>query len=298
MSNDSDLSRFRIWLLAIRPKTLPAGIVPVVIGAALAYDTGIFHTATFLFALAGSILIQIGANFANDLFDYLKKSDDSERVGPLRVTQAGLVSPAQMKIATFVVFFLAFLVGIYLVYRGGMPIVIIGLASILFGVLYTGGPHPLGYLGLGDILVLIFYGPVAACGTYYVITLDFNSTVLLAGIPPGMLATALLTVNNLRDIDNDRRTGKRTLAVRFGRSFARVEYVLMLTGAALFPILIYLVDGAHKWSMVSAAILIPGATAARSILTQTSGPALNRALAETGRLTALYGLFFSAGWLL
>jgi 1,4-dihydroxy-2-naphthoate octaprenyltransferase len=298
MSDNRDLSRFRIWLLAIRPKTLPAGIVPVVIGAVLAYETGIFHTAAFLFALAGSILIQIGANFANDLFDYLKKSDDSERVGPLRVTQAGLVSPAQMKVAIFVVFFLAFLVGIYLVYRGGMPIVIIGLASILFGILYTGGPYPLGYFGLGDILVLIFYGPVAVCGTYYVITLDFNSTVLLAGIPPGMLATAILTVNNLRDIDNDRRTGKRTLAVRFGRSFARFEYVLMLSGAALFPILIYLVDGAHKWSMVSATILIPGAAAARSILTQTSGPVLNRVLAETSRLTALYGLFFSAGWLL
>jgi 1,4-dihydroxy-2-naphthoate octaprenyltransferase len=203
-----------------------------------------------------------------------------------------------MKVAIFVVFFLAFLVGIYLVYRGGMPIVIIGLASILFGILYTGGPYPLGYFGLGDILVLIFYGPVAVCGTYYVITLDFNSTVLLAGIPPGMLATAILTVNNLRDIDNDRRTGKRTLAVRFGRSFARFEYVLMLSGAALFPILIYLVDGAHKWSMVSATILIPGAAAARSILTQTSGPVLNRVLAETSRLTALYGLFFSAGWLL
>jgi len=297
MSDDRELSKFGVWLVAARPKTLPAGIVPVVIGAALAYDTGVFHTRSFIFALAGSMLIQVGANFANDLFDYLKKADDSERIGPLRVTQAGLVSPRQMKIATLAVFFLAFLVGIYLVYRGGMPIVIIGLSSILFGVLYTGGPYPLGYRGLGDILVLIFFGPVAVCGTYYVITLDFNSTVFLAGIPPGMLATALLTVNNLRDIDNDRRAGKKTLAVRFGRSFARYEYVFMLGGAVLFPVLIYILSGAHFSSIVTALVLIPAVTTIRKVLRETSGAALNDALAETGRLMAIYGLLFSAGWL-
>lgn len=298
MNDDQEHSRVRVWLLAARPKTLPAGIVPVIIGGALAWDTGVFHVPSFVLALAGSVMIQIGANFANDLFDCLKGTDDSERVGPLRVTQAGLVTPRQMKLATFAVFALAFLIGCYLVYRGGWPIVAIGLTSILFGVLYTGGPRPLGYIGLGDILVLIFYGPIAVGGTYYVCTLSFDSIVVLAGIPPGMLSTAILTVNNLRDVDNDRRTGKRTLAVRFGRSFALFEYGFMLICAALFPVLIFLTSGAHPWSMAAGLMLLPGFFVIRKVATTTSGTVLNSALADTGQLLMFYGLLFSMGWLL
>ena len=298
MNNTAELSKFKIWLLAARPKTLWAGIAPVIIGGALAYDTGVFHVASFVFALTGSVLLQIGANFANDLFDFLKKTDDSERIGPLRVTQAGLVSSGEMKMATIAVFSLALIVGIYLVFRGGLPIVIIGLSSILFGVLYTGGPYPLGYLGLGDILVLIYYGPVAVCGTYYVITLDFNPALILAGIPPGMLSTAILTVNNLRDIESDKRSGKRTLAVRFGRQFARVEYIFMLAGAALFPVIIYLLKNAHPWSMLAVIILIPCGVTIRKVMTETSGEILNGVLADTGRILAMFAVLFSIGWLL
>lgn len=298
MNDDQVHSSISVWLLAARPKTLPAGIAPVIIGGALALETGEFHVTSFVFALLGSVMIQIGANFANDLFDCIKGTDDSERIGPLRVTQAGLVTVRQMKQATIIVFSLAFLIGCYLVYRGGMPIVIIGLASILFGVLYTGGPRPLGYLGLGDILVLIFYGPVAVGGTYYVCTLGFDSTIVFAGIPPGMISTAILTVNNLRDIDNDRRTGKRTLAVRFGRSFALFEYGFMLIGAVLFPVLIYLITGAHAWSMVAAVVVVPSLFVIRKVATTTSGAVLNDALADTGRMLMLYGLLFSIGWLL
>ncbi len=298
MGTEKSHNKFKIWFQAARPKTLPAGIVPVVIGGALAYDVGAFSLSPFLFAMAGSILIQVGANFANDLFDYLNKADTAERIGPLRVTQAGLVTPAQMRTATFAVFSLATLAGVYLTCRGGVPIVIIGLASILFAVLYTGGPYPIGYLGLGDIFVLIFYGPVAVCGTYYVISLDINYTVLLAGIPPGMLATAILTVNNLRDIDSDRRVGKRTLAVRFGRSFARFEYVFMLVGASLFPLLMYAFESGPPWSAITVLVMFPAIITVKKVLTETSGAVLNKALAETGRLMALYGALFSIGWLL
>jgi len=298
MSNTDNPGRIGIWILAARPKTLWAGIVPVVVGGVVAYDTSAFHLLPFLMALAGSILIQIGTNFANDYFDYRKNVDDSDRVGPLRVTQAGLVSPKTMKAATALVFFAAFMIGVYLVYRGGWPVVIIGLSSILFGILYTGGPFPLGYHGLGDIFVIIFYGPVALCGTYYVITLDFNYSVFLASIPPGMMSTAILTVNNLRDYDTDKRTGKHTLAVRFGRTFARTEYAGMVVGAMLFPIFMYLIDGKHFYSMITVLGLIPSVFVIRTVLTQTSGEILNRSLADTGKLLALYGLLFSIGWLI
>jgi len=296
MNPQQDMSRLQIWLLASRPKTLWAGIVPVIIGGAMALETGVFHVLSFVAALAGSILIQVGTNFANDLFDYLKDVDDHERIGPLRVTQAGLVSPSAMKTATIAVFTLALLIGVYLVWRGGWPIVIIGLSSILFGVMYTGGPYPLGYHGLGDIFVLIFYGPVAVCGTYYVITLDYSTTILLAGIPPGMLSSAILTVNNLRDYDTDLRTGKKTLAVRFGRTFARSEYIAMVVASAFFPLLIYVHSDAHPYAILTVLMLLPGIFAIRSVLRDTSGEALNHTLATTGRLLALYGLLFSVGW--
>ncbi|MCP4568832.1 MAG: 1,4-dihydroxy-2-naphthoate polyprenyltransferase, partial [FCB group bacterium] len=221
-------SHIRVWLRAARPKTLPAGIVPVLVGGAIAFSDGLFHLPSFLAAMFGSIMIQIGTNYANDLFDFKKEADSSDRIGPMRVTQAGLVTPRQIAIATTIVFALAFLTGIYLVYRGGWPIVIIGLASIVCGVLYTAGPMALGYIGLADIFVLVFFGPVALAGTYYVQAREITMPIIIAGIPFGMISVAILVVNNLRDITSDKKSRKKTLAVRFGRNFARFEYIFML----------------------------------------------------------------------
>lgn len=298
MNRPEELSRFQVWWLASRPKTLPAGIVPVVIGGVLAFGTGDFHAPSFLLALVGSLLIQIGTNLVNDLHDFLKQVDDAERIGPLRVTQTGLATPAQMRRVIALVFGLTLLTGTYLVWRGGVPIAVIGLVSILCGIFYTAGPFPLGYRGLGDIFVLVFFGPVAVGGTYYVITLDFEPWVLLAGIPCGMLSTAILVVNNLRDLDNDRRRGKRTLAVRFGRRFSRCQYVALVVGAALFPALIWLLTGTHPWSLLALLILLPAVGTIRQVLSTTAGPALNHTLEATGRLLGLFGILFAIGWLL
>jgi 1,4-dihydroxy-2-naphthoate octaprenyltransferase len=292
------MGNLKVWCLAARPKTLWAGFVPVIIGGALAYDSGNFHSLAFVAAALGALLIQIGTNFANDLFDFLKAADSDERLGPLRATQAGLVTPAQMKIATAATFTLAIIIGVYLVLRGGTPVVIIGLVSITLGLLYTGGPIPLGYLGLGDIFVLIFFGPVAVAGTYYVVTLDINPTVLVAGLPPGMISTAILTVNNIRDIDTDRRCGKRTLAVRYGLSFARYEYLLMTAGGIIFPLFIFLADKSHPGIILSLLTLIVAFPSIRKVMTGLSGYALNDILESTGQILALFGVLFSIGWLI
>jgi 1,4-dihydroxy-2-naphthoate octaprenyltransferase len=294
----SELTQLQIWWLAVRPKTLWAAISPVLIGGAMALAADQSHLLSWLAAALGALLIQIGTNLANDLFDYEKQTDTEERLGPLRVTQAGLVTPAQMRAATAIVFGLALLVGIYLVYRGGWPIVAIGLLSILFGVLYTAGPYPLGYNGLGDIFVLIFFGPVAVGGTFYVMTLGISNTVLLAGIPPGLLAVAILVVNNLRDIDSDRKTGKRTLAVRFGVTFTRVQYLLMLLLAFLFAPLHYLITGSHLGALLSLLAIIPAIGPLHKVFSTRDGDTLNKVLADTGKVLFVYSLTFSVGWLL
>ena len=285
-----------VWWLATRPKTLPAAVLPVFIGGVLARADGVFVWPPWLAALAGALLIQIGTNFTNDLCDFLKGTDDADRIGPRRATQAGWVSPARMRVAVIVVFMLAVLVGVYLVMRGGWPVVAIGLASIACGVLYTAGPRPLGYLGLGDLFVLLFYGPVAVGGTYYVVTLDMTAAVLALSVPPALMATAVLAVNNLRDVDSDRRTGKRTLAVRLGRGFARAEYVTLIAVAALFPLLFAFGPAGRPWVALTLLVLPAAWPVARRVLRETDGPALNEALAATGRLMLLYGLLFAIGW--
>lgn len=286
------LSRLQIWTLAVRPKTLPAAVAPVLIGTAM---TGAaFYWPAAVAAMIGALLIQIGTNFANDYFDFKKGVDTEERLGPMRVTQAGLVTPKTMKLATAVAFTLALLAGVYLVWRGGWPIVVIGLLSILFGILYTGGPYPLGYNGWGDIFVLVFFGPVAVGGTYYVQTLDINTSVLIAGLAPGLFSVAILTVNNLRDLDNDRSAGKKTLAVRFGRTFTLVEYRLALLVACLIPLVLF---EESRWAAMAATVtLIPAAFAMRKV-GRVHGRELNDCLALTGRLLLLYSLTFSVGWI-
>ena len=291
-------SPLRVWLLAARPKTLPAGIVPVIAGAVVAWESGGFHLWSVAAALTGSIMIQIGTNFGNDLFDFKKNTDTEDRIGPMRVTQAGLVTPRQIASATIIVFLLAILAGLYLVSRGGWPVVAIGLISILCGVLYTAGPWALSYLGLGDLFVLIFYGPVALAGTYYVQTLEMNPAVLLAGVPFGMISTAILAVNNLRDIDTDRESGKKTLAVRFGRTFARFEYLFLVTGAAIFPVIFILCFDGSLFLLLPLLYLVFAIGPIKTVFSTTDGLALNSNLAATGRLLVVFGLLFCAGWLL
>ena len=214
-------SSLDVWIMASRPKTLWAAIAPVIIGTAMAYGEQQGHLLSAILATLAAVFIQIGTNFANDYFDYFKGADEEDRLGPTRVTQAGLVKPETMKRATILVFSLAVLAGSYLMWRGGWPIITIGVLSILFGILYTAGPYPLGYNGLGDIFVLIFFGVVAVGGTYYVQTLEIDYLVILAGLSPGLFSMAILTVNNLRDVKSDFKAGKLTLAVRFGENFAR-----------------------------------------------------------------------------
>jgi 1,4-dihydroxy-2-naphthoate octaprenyltransferase len=294
-STSTKETELHIWLLAARPKTLWAAITPVIMGGALALEADKLHWLALTAALAGAVLIQIGTNFANDLFDFLKETDTEDRIGPVRVTQAGLVSPGQMKAATTLVFVLAVLVGLYLVLRGGWPILVIGVLSILFAILYTAGPYPLGYTGLGDVFVLIFFGPVAVGGTYYVSSLELTTTSILAGVSAGMISTAILTVNNLRDYDTDKEAGKKTLAVRFGRGFARTEYLFMMIGGMLFPILIFLREPGHPWILISSLTVFMAITSIRRVM-QTTGPELNEVLAQTGKMLALFGALFSVGW--
>lgn len=287
------------WLLAARAKTLPAGLTPVVIATAMAWDAGVHHWLSAFCAAAGALLIQIGTNYANDYFDFVKGTDTAARVGPVRATQAGLVTPGQMLAATVLVFALAFVPGAYLVYRGGWPILAIGLVSVACGVLYTGGPKPLGYLGLGDLFVLVFFGPMATGGTYYVQSLHLPVEAVIAGLAPGLFSTAILTVNNLRDADTDILTGKRTLAVRFGKPFARLEYAACIfIGAVVVPVALYIYTGAHAAALAAALVLPVSLPLIRVVFTAPPGPALNSILARTGQLLLLYTVLFSAGWLL
>ena len=246
----------------------------------------------------GALMIQIGTNFTNDYIDYQKGTDREDRLGPTRVTQAGLVSASAMKRAIVIAFGLAFLAGIYLVFRAGWPIVVIGLLSILMGVLYTAGPFSLSYTGLADIFVFIFFGPVAVAGTYYVQTLRIDYLVILAGLAPGFLSMAILTVNNLRDFDTDRRAGKKSLVVRFGRTFAKVEYLLLIISATLLPLVMVKLTSQHIYAALAFVVLLPAIPCIKAVFTTTDGSTLNNTLAGTGRLLLLYSIVFSIGWLI
>lgn len=286
-----------VWILAARPKTLPAAISPVIIGTAMAWADGAFHVMAAIAAALGALLIQIGTNFANDYYDYAKGTDTEGRLGPLRVTQAGLVTPNAMKAATMIAFSLAMLIGVYLVVRGGWPVVAIGLLSIAFGILYTAGPYPLGYNGLGDVFVLIFFGPVAVAGTYYVQSLAFSWYAVIAGLSPGLISVAILVVNNLRDLDNDRLAGKRTLSVRFGRLFSIVQYIACVSAAIMIPIVLAVISREHVWVLLATFAAVLAIPAMRSVASD-KGARLNETLAATGRVLLLYSVLFSIGWIL
>jgi 1,4-dihydroxy-2-naphthoate octaprenyltransferase len=291
-------STLQIWIEAARPKTLPAAASPVIMGSAMAYAEGVFYWLAALTAFICALLIQIGTNYANDYYDFLKGADTENRIGPTRATQAGLVSPNAMKNAVIFVFTLAFIVGLYLVYRGGWPILAIGVASILFGILYTGGPSPLGYNGTADIFVLVFFGPIAVGGTYYVQTLDISTPVLIAGLAPGFISTAILAVNNLRDFQTDRLAGKKTLIVRFGVKFGRFEYLCCLLVSAIIPVILTFFYGGSPYAMLSLLAIVAALPSIQTVLKIAADPVLNKVLANTGKTLFLYSLLFSAGWLI
>ncbi len=283
--------------MAIRPKTLSASICPVLIGTAMAFGDGPYHLPTAILCLLGALSIQIGTNLANDYFDFKNGADNNERIGPTRVTQAGLISPKAMIIATAIAFSVSAIICYLLVLRGGWPIATIGIFSILSGLLYTAGPKPLGYMGLGDIFVFVFFGPVAVAGTYYVQTFEINLAVIAAGIAPGLIATAILAINNLRDIDSDRKSGKNTLAVRFGRSFAISEYLFCILAASLMPVLIYTITDDHVQILVAVITCLIAIPTIKTVASKIDGPSLNKALASTGQLLLIYSILFSIGWI-
>jgi 1,4-dihydroxy-2-naphthoate octaprenyltransferase len=285
----------RVWVLAARPKTLTAAVAPVLVGTGLAAHLAEIVVLPAAAALLGAILIQIGTNLANDYYDFVRGGDTEDRVGPVRVTQAGLLPPQAVKRGMVVVLGLAMLVGVYLVTVGGWPIVWIGLASVACAVLYTGGPFPLAYHGLGDVFVFAFFGLVAVGGTYYVQTLSWPLDASLAGAALGALSTALLVVNNLRDIDTDAKAGKRTLAVRLGPAGTKVEYVALLLVAVAAPMVGVTLLGWPTAALASLLMIPLCWTPLRTVLTYRDPRELIPALGATARALAVYGLLLTLG---
>lgn len=283
-----------IWLQAIRPATLPAAVAPVLLGAAAAKADGVLSWVPVLAALVGALLIQIGTNLANDYFDFKKGADTADRLGPIRVTQRGWIAPKDVARATIVTFLLALATGVYLMVHGGLPILILGIVSILCGVLYTGGPAPLAYVGLGDIFVLVFFGPVAVCGTYYVQCQALSWNAFWISLPIGLLTTAILVVNNLRDRKTDAVAGKKTWAVRFGERFTRTEYLFLVGLAYAMPVTMVAMDKAPMGWLLP---LLSAPLASRRVgqVFRTDGAALNPLLGATAQLGLIYAALLAWG---
>jgi len=287
---------WQAWALAIRPRTLPAGAAGVVMGSALAWAEGRFRLGAFLACLAAALLLQIGSNLANDVFDFERGTDTPERLGPTRVTQSGLLSPAQVKGGMAVVFGLAALLGLYVASLGGWPIIAVGIAAILAAVAYTGGPFPLGYHGLGELFVFIFFGLASVAGTYFVQAGAVSSAAWWMTLPPGFIITAILVVNNLRDIDLDRKGQKLTLAVRLGEGLTKGEYLACMSAAYLVLPLAALIGVVPWWALLAWLSLPLAFRATRVVWTQKGRP-LNAALADTGLAALLFSLLFWVGLL-
>ncbi len=287
------ISRVQAWILAARPKTLPAAIAPVLVGSAVAHAEGVFAPGLAVIALTCALLIQIATNLANDYFDFIKGADTEHRIGPVRVVQSGLIPPRTVRNVMFVLLGVTFLLGLYLVSVAGWPILLIGIASLLCAVLYTAGPFPLAYIGLGDVFVFLFFGVAAVTGTHFVQARYWSMDALLASIPIGAISTAILVVNNYRDIDTDKITGKYTLAVRIGKKATRVEYTALLVIAFALPVAQVISGAPMLYNLtVLAAPLACGTTYA--VYTKIDGQSLNKALAGTGRLLAAFALLYSA----
>jgi 1,4-dihydroxy-2-naphthoate octaprenyltransferase len=284
--------------VAARPATLPAAVVPVLVGTAAAVSQGWFRPGAFVAALLASLCIQVGTNYSNDYFDHRHGADTAERLGPIRLIQRGVASPTAVLRAALAAFALAAALGLYLIYLGGWPILLIGALSILSGLAYTGGPYPLGYNGLGDVFVFVFFGLVAVTGTYYLHAGSVSSLAWWASVPVGLLVTNILLVNNVRDLETDRAVGKRTLAVRIGRPATRLQYALFLVAAYLVPPGLWLAGLLSGWFWLPWLTLPVALRAAQGVFRHTDGPTLNRTLKATGRLHLLYGVLFAASLLL
>jgi 1,4-dihydroxy-2-naphthoate polyprenyltransferase len=288
-------SAVRIWLMAARIRTLPAAVAPVLVGTSLALGAGHFDPVAFLAALLGAVFIQVGTNLSNDYSDARRGADTEDRLGPVRVTAGGLVPPSQVLFATYATFGLAVLCGVYLVVVAGWELIAVGAASILAGVLYTGGPRPYGYEGLGEVFVFLFFGVVAVVGSYFVQVQSLPWQPFVCSVPVGLLASAILVVNNVRDLDTDRRAGKRTLAVRLGRARTRMLYVLMVVGAFLCAALPWVLGSMSGW-LLFCWLAAPLAVSVTGVVrSKVDGPSLNGALAKTGALQLVFCLLFSAG---
>ncbi|HEY1591957.1 MAG TPA: 1,4-dihydroxy-2-naphthoate polyprenyltransferase [Solirubrobacteraceae bacterium] len=288
----------RIWLMAARVRTLPAAIAPVLVGTSLAGYQSVFHPLRFLAALVGAIFIQVGTNLSNDYSDARRGADTEDRLGPVRVTAGGLVPPGQVLRATYVSFGVAVLAGIYLIVVAGWELLLVGAASILAGVLYTGGPRPYGYEGLGEAFVFLFFGIVAVAGSYFVQVEHLNWEAFALAVPVGLLAAAILVVNNIRDIDTDRRAGKRTLAVRLGRGRTRMLFAVIVYGAYVLAPVTWLFGPLSAWLLLSWLTIPLAAEIVRAVRNHTDGPTLNATLARSGLLQLTFCVLLSAGLLL
>jgi 1,4-dihydroxy-2-naphthoate octaprenyltransferase len=291
-------SGFRIWLMAARPRTLPAAIAPVLVGTALAGWLHVFHPLRFVAALIGAIFIQIGTNLSNDYSDARRGADSEDRLGPVRVTAGGLVPPRRVLIATYLTFGVAVLAGVYLIIVAGWELLLIGVASIAAGVLYTGGPKPYGYEGLGELFVFLFFGIVAVAGSFFVQVGDFRWEAFALAVPVGLIAAAILVVNNTRDLDTDRRAGKRTLAVRMGPKRSRAFYATIVLLAYVLAPVTWIFGPLTAWLLLSWLSLPLALKVIRLVREHTDGPSLNVALANTGQLQLLFCVLLSGGLLL
>lgn len=283
------------WVMAVRPRTLPVSIGPVLVGTAVAWVEGGLRVGPAVAAGLGALCLQIGSNFANDVFDFEKGADTETRIGPPRAAQLGLLSPRALRAGMAVVFAIATLAGLYLATVAGPEILVVGAVSIVAAIAYTGGPYPLGYHGLGDVAVFLFFGLVAVPGTTWVQTGTLPTLAWLCALPVGALATAILVVNNLRDVETDAAVGKRTLAVRLGRSGARREWAALVVSAYLVPALLWAAFGQSPWVLIPL-VSAPRAVRLWGVIARTEeGPPLNEALAGTAQLGFLFSLLLALG---
>jgi 1,4-dihydroxy-2-naphthoate octaprenyltransferase len=291
-------ARMTAWLLAMRPRTLPLAVIPVVLGSACAAKIGLgFQIVPALLCLMFALLVQIGANFANDYFDFIKGADDEHRVGPKRAVASGWIQPDAMRRAMYFTFGAAFLVGCGLLPFGGWPLLIVGILSVASGYAYTGGPYPLGYHGWGDLFVIVFFGFVAVLGTFYVQTCFLDWNVFWVSFIPGCLATCILVVNNTRDYETDRRIGKKTLAVRWGKAFSKFEYELMLGIALIIPLVLFL--RGFSWPVLLPYLLVRWALRLhRRMEINLHGFEFNQLLASTSGFISVYGFLMAVGILM
>jgi 1,4-dihydroxy-2-naphthoate octaprenyltransferase len=308
MSENANVSKREAWVMAARPQTLPAGAAPVVVGTGVAVGRGEFAPLPALAALVGALLLQVGTNFANDYYDAVRGADTDDREGFTRVTAGGLIEPAQVKRAMYATFALAILLGTYLVWVGGPAIVVVGLTSVAAGIAYTGGPAPYGYRGLGDLFVFVYFGLVAVTGTHYVQAAAAVPGVpalsaptelvplaaVVAALPAAGLSTCILVVNNVRDRETDAAAGKRTLAVILGYAGSRAEFMLLLGMAYVVPV-VFAATGYRLAVLLPLATLPLAVSLSRTVLTETTGAALNPALETTGKLLFAHSLLFATG---